>query len=151
VWYDHELPADVEGSFDVHVVDAVKTENNMNLFFQFREPSAPSDRRASRAEPGDGKYSRYRSERSQGTVLTVLAEQTEEEARVRVRQVPPFNPVVQEYRGHQARRGQTYHVRVVRRGDRFTCHVDGRQVIDTVLPVREGEQPGGYLGFRTWH
>src|SRR5690606_12857757 len=40
VWLDREFPADVEVSFDVHVVDAIKAANNMNFFFHYRDPKA---------------------------------------------------------------------------------------------------------------
>jgi hypothetical protein len=42
VWFDRRLPADVELSFEVHVVDAVGSANNMNLLFQFRDPQNAS-------------------------------------------------------------------------------------------------------------
>jgi hypothetical protein len=148
VWLDRELPGDVEVSFDVRVVDAVKAANNMNLLFQFRDPSGAS-LRETRAGRGDGKYARYHSERLAGTIVTFLANGKETEARLRVRQVPPFDPVAKEFNGYHARKDHTYHLRVVRRGERFSCYIDGQKLIDEILPVGKGG-PGGYLGFRTW-
>ncbi len=149
VWLDRELPRETEVSFDVHVIDAVGAANNMNLLFQFHDPKS-SVLRENRAERADGKYSRYHSERLTGTILTFLANGNPEEARVRVRHVPPFDPVVQEFRGYHARKAHTYHVQVARRGDRFTCHIDGQKVLDTILPPAAPDASGGYLGFRTW-
>jgi hypothetical protein len=150
LWLDRELPRDAEVAFDVHVVDAVGAANNMNLLFQFRDPKSPG-LRETRAERADGKYSRYHSERLTGTILTFLANGSPEQARVRVRQVPPFEPVVQEFNGYHARQDRTYHVRVARRGDRFTCFLDGQKVLDSTLPPEAPGASGGYLGFRTWH
>lgn len=149
VWLDRELPADVEVSFDVHVVEAIGTANNMNLFLEFRDPKGAS-LRETRAERADGRYPRYHSDRLQGTILTFLANGTPEQARLRVRQVPPFDPVVQEYHGYHARTGRTYQVSITRRGARFTCRIDGQTLLDTTLPARAPGGRGGYLGFRTW-
>lgn len=149
VWLDRELPADVEVSFDVHVVDAIGTANNMNLFLEFRDSKGAS-LRATRAERADGRYPRYHSDRLRGTILTFLANGTPEQARLRVRQVPPFEPVVQEFNGYHARKGHTYHVSITRRGDRFTCRIDGQKLLDTTLPPRAPGERGGWLGFRTW-
>lgn len=149
VWLDRELPGDVDVSFDVQVVEAIGMANNMNLLFQFRDPKH-AGLSETRAERADGRYARYHSDRLRGTILTFLANGDEESARLRVRQVPPFDPVVQEFSGYHARKGRTYHVRLVRRGDQFTCHIDGQMLLDTKLPATAKDQPGGYLGFRTW-
>jgi hypothetical protein len=150
VWLDRELPTDVEVAFDVHVVDAVKAANNMNVLFQFRDPERAS-LRDSRAERADGRYALYHSGRLEGAILTFLANGKPEEARLRVRQVPPFDPVVQERSGYHARAGHTYHVVVTRRDDRLTFRVDGQTLLDTKLPAKRVGAPGGYLGFRTWN
>lgn len=149
VWLDRELPADVDVSFDVHVVDAIGGANNMNLLFQFRDPRHAT-LRETRAERADGRYPHYHSAHLNGTILTFLANGKPEPARLRVRQVPPFEPVVQEFNGYHARAGHTYHVAVSRRGPRFTCRIDGRLLLDTPLPARAAGAGGGYLGFRTW-
>lgn len=149
LWLDRELPADVEVSFDVHVVASRVNANNMNLFLGFRDqngkplPSTQSER----SESG---YDLYHSDHLTGTIITFLPTGPEQEARVRVRQVPPFNPVLEEYKGYHARAGQTYHIDVLRRGDRLKFSVDGKVLVDTRLPNKSNIEPGGYLGFRTW-
>jgi len=135
VWLDRELPADVEVSFEVHVVDSINDANNMNLLFQFRD-SRGTSLRETRAERADGRYARYHSERLQGTILTFLANGNPDEARLRVRQVPPFDPVVQEHVGHHARKRTTYRVEVSRRGDRFIVCVRPRPPCVSLIRTR---------------
>lgn len=150
LWFDQELPDDIEVSFDVHVLDAVKQANNMNLLLGFRDPRG-SGLRETRDERPDGRYNHYYSDRLTGIIVTYLANGDPEAARLRVRQVPPFNPVLAEYRGYHARQGQTYRFVLTRDGDRLTCAVDGRVLLDVVLPARTVSQADGYLGFRTWN
>ena len=147
VWLNREFSGDLEVAFDVHVIDAVRAANNMNFFFLFRDPLG-QDLFATRAERTDGRYGRYHSDRLQGTILTFLANGHPDVARVRVRCVPPFEPVLQEYSGHHAKAGTTYRVRLIRRGESFTCWIDDRTVIETKLPPTAPKS--GWLGFRTW-
>lgn len=149
VWLDRDLPRDVEVSFDVHVVGSIREANNMNLLLHFRDPGATSPF-ATRAERADGRYAHYHSERLGGTIITFLANGEPENARLRVRMVPPFDPVLHESKGYHARVGQTYRFEIVRQGDRLRVRIDGREVCNTVLPDNPAGSPGGYLGFRTW-
>ncbi|MGR9087387.1 MAG: DUF6250 domain-containing protein [Gammaproteobacteria bacterium] len=150
VWLDRVFSGDIEVGFDVHVVASDSHANNMNFFFMFRDPANPS-LRASAAERSDGRYPLYHSGRLRGTILTFLASENDpEEARVRLRQVPPFEPVLQEFTGYHARAGRTYRVTIARRGSRLTCEIDGRRVIDEHLPRPEVEGRPGSIGFRTW-
>jgi hypothetical protein len=150
VWLDRELPEGVEISFDVHVIDAIELANNMNLMVDYRDPLG--DRlRDSREERGEGTYALYHEGRLEGTIVTYVANGDPDSARVRVRRVPPLDPIVQEYRGYHARAGHTYHFVLEHRGDRLALQVDGMQILDTTLPPKLSTAGGGYLGFRTWN
>jgi hypothetical protein len=70
---------------------------------------------------------------------------------MRARQVPPLDPILDEYRGYHARAGHTYKVVVTHTGDRLTYQVDGKTFLDAELPPRSSTESGGYLGFRTWN
>lgn len=147
VWLDRVFSGDLEVSFDVQVVASATGANNMNLFLLFADP-ANADLRASAHERADGRYAAYHSGRLRGTILTFLSDEPDRSvARVRLRQVPPFEPVVAEYTGHHAEAGRTYRVWIVRAGGKLTVEIDGKQVIDVA-----DSSPGavGRIGFRTW-
>lgn len=150
VWLDRELPERVDISFDVHVLEAIDLANNMNLFVHFRDPDH-SRLLDSRGERSDGTYPNYHSGRLEGNIITHVANGTPDSARMRVRQVPPLDPVLDQYRGYHARSGHTYHVLVTHRGDRITYQVDGSTYLDAALPQRAFTTGGGYMGFRTWN
>jgi hypothetical protein len=147
VWLDRVFAGEVEVSFDVQVVASQGGANNMNLFLLFSDP-ANADLRASAGERAEGRYPAYHSGRLRGTILTFLAdEQDRSVARVRLRQVPPFEPVLAEYTGDHAEAGRTYRVRVLRAGGRLAVEIDGRRVLD-VADARS--EASGRIGFRTW-
>ncbi len=150
VWFDRELPERVEISFDVQVLDAIDLADNMNLFVHFRDPDH-AWLRDSREERSDGAYPNYHNGRLEGNIITHVANGMPDSARMRVRQVPPLDPLLQEFRGYHARAGHTYHVVVTHRGDRITYEVDGTMYLDAPLPPRRSTEGGGYLGFRTWN
>jgi hypothetical protein len=149
VWLDYELPGDVEVSFDVRVVEAKGAANNMNLLFQFRDLAGRNLRETS-AERADGRYSHYHSARLSGTILTYLANGNPDEARARVRQVPPFDPTLHEFNGYHAKAGHTYHFQIIRRGAQLTWRIDGHTVAAIAVPPDATREPSGFLGFRTW-
>lgn len=147
VWLDQVFAGDLEVGFDVQVVASATGANNMNLFLLFADP-ANAGLRVSAAERAEGRYAAYHSGRLHGTILTFLADEADRSvARVRLRQVPPFEPVVAEYTGYHAEAGRTYRVRVVRAGGKLTVQIDGKTVIDVPDP---GSQSAGRIGFRTW-
>jgi len=150
VWLDRVFPRDIEVTFDAYVEAATKDANNINFLFQFRDRSG-TPLRETLDERGDGKYSRYHSEDLEGIIVTYLANGNPESARLRVRQVPPFNPVLKEFNGYHARAEQTYGVRIARKGNRLIVEVDHIRLVDTELPERSSDAEGGYLGFRTWN
>lgn len=147
VWLDRVFDGDLEVTCDVHVVASAGGANNMNFFFLFRDATA-RDLRSSALERAEGRYPAYHSGRLSGTILTFLADEKDPAvARVRLRQVPPFDPVVQEFSGHHAKAGHTYRVRMTRLAGRITVEIDGYRVIDAV----DGQpEAAGCLGFRTW-
>lgn len=150
VWLDKELPQSVDIEFDVHVVNSVDLANNMNLLLHFRDPD--NDRlQDSREEREEGTYAFYHSGRLEGTIVTYVANGDPDSARARVRHVPPFDPIVQEYRGYHARAGHTYHFVVTYRREHLELQVDGRTILDTPLRPRHQKAAGGYFGFRTWN
>lgn len=149
LWLDRELPDHVDVSFDVHVLDAIDEANNMNLFLGFRD-SRGNPLRESWQERSDGAYEKYHSGQLSGTIITYLANGRPAPARLRIRSVPPFNPVLYEVSGYHARKGQTYHFEVIRDRRQLKVVVDGKSLAVVELPDQKGVQPGGYLGFRTW-
>ena len=81
-------------------------------------------------------------------MITFLANGTPEQARLRVRQVPPFDPVQYEYQGYHAQANRTYHIRVARQQAQLSVQIDDQPPHQIDLAAAGAEQ--GYLGFRTW-
>lgn len=149
LWLDRELPEEVRLTFDVHVVESIEDANNMNLFLHFRD--AHNDTlRSTRQDRSSAKYNQYHSSSLSGTIITYLANGSPRTARLRVRSVPPFEPVIYEFEGYHARQGQTYHFTFTRENRRLSVEIDGRMLAEVDVPTRNGVIPGGYLGFRTW-
>lgn len=147
VWLDRTFSGEIEVEFDVRVVASVGEVNNMNFFFLFDDSSGVG-LRVSSDERTAGRYPAYHSGRLRGTILTFLTDpENRSAARVRLRQVPPFDPVLAEYTGYHAKAGRTYRLHLVRAGGRLTVRIDGRTLIDVADPRPDS---AGLIGFRTW-
>jgi hypothetical protein len=152
LWLDREFSGDIQLDFDVHVIAAEASENNINLFFLFSDPSGESLRATSGARV-KATYSSYHG--MNGYIFTYLENGApgsgrEAPARFRFRDLPGFDNLLYETYAYEAARGKTYHVTVRKAGKRFIYAVDGRVLCDRVddafNPVREK----GLIGWRTW-
>jgi len=152
VWLGRKLSGDIQIDVDVRVLDDGRDAHNMNLLLFFRDRSG-RPLYASRADRFGGDYRLIHGGTNAqhpltGIIVTFLANGDPENPRVRLRHVPPFDPIVHEVNGfYHARHEHTYHVRVRRRGNRLQYLLDGRLVFD-VADVTAPES--GHLGFRTW-
>lgn len=152
VWNRTPLPADVTVRFDAHVVDSSCDANNVNFFLHYADPSGTPlfDTRETRT---DGDYSRYHV--LSGYIFTFLNDAQGEsgrhgdgtaKARMRMRRCPGFNLVDQTF-DYRCRKGETYRVKISKRGGEIVFGVDGVDYLRWTDP-----QPltGGLFALRTY-
>jgi len=153
VWLARELSGNIQIEFDVRVLDDGRTARNMNTLLFFTDRSG-RPLYATRSERVSGGYRQLHGGRDPehnlaGLIITFLSVGELETPRVRLRHVPPFNPVLHEVNGvYHARSDHTYHIRIRRQDSRLQYVIDGNLMFDvdaTGLPRK------GLFGFRTWN
>jgi len=147
IWLDQELSGDLIIECDVHVVSSDNKANNINFMVFYSDPKSNklSD---SRDERSDGAYNRYH--KLSGYIFTYLADGIENNARFRFRDNPGFN-LISESKGFECKIGETYHIKIIRKGNRFQFWSNGYKAIDAVDDLFNPLYNKGYFGFRTWH
>ncbi len=145
IWLSTEFSGNLAVEFDVHVTSSVELANNLNFFFMYSDPSRKSIEET-RDERADGLYSRYH--KLNGYVFTHLANGTEIPARFRFRYNPGFN-LVHELYDYECKRGVTYHIKIVKNGNRFQYWANGNLIIDKKVAI-EQQYDKGIIGFRTY-
>ena len=152
VWCRTPHPADFELEFDVGVVRSSLDANNVNLFLGYSDPSGTPlhETRGTRATAA---YKLYHE--LNGHILTFLNDFRGEggkhadgstKARIRIRRCPGFELLAETYAG-RCRAGETYHVKVTKRGGTIVFYVDGREMLRAKDPTPPG---AGLLGLRTY-
>ena len=147
VWLDRELSGDLIIECDVHVISSDKKANNINFMFLYSDPKGQS-LRESRDKRSEGAYKSYHQ--LNGYIFTYLADGTEDNARFRFRDNPGFN-LINEARGFECKIGKTYHIKIIKEGNRFQFWSNGFKAIDVVDDLFNPLYDKGYFGFRTWH
>ncbi|MHC4517981.1 MAG: DUF1961 family protein [Planctomycetota bacterium] len=147
IWLDRIFHGDLRVEYDVCVLNSADVANNMNLFFLYSDPSG-SPLRDSKQSRADGNYPRYH--KLNGYIFTNVANGDGVPARFRFRDCPGFN-LVAESRRHENRQRTVYHVTIEKRGNRFTCRIDGHLILDATDEEFNPLHDGGLMGFRTWH
>jgi hypothetical protein len=148
VWLNKEFSGDLAIEVDVRVLKSNGDKNNINLFFNFSDPSGKPliKTKMSRA---DGLYSKYHSSTLNGYIITYLANGNPDVARFRFRDCPGFN-LIKENNGYENRKDKTYHLKIVKRGKHVQFFVDGKVYLDVIDNIFNLEHKKGFFGFRTW-
>lgn len=148
VWRRGVQPGDFELELDAQVVSSVPNVNNINLFFNYTDPSGvPLEKTAeSRKSAGYGLYHQIN-----GYIITFLndTEQNSGKARVRIRRNPGFKLLAETFTYH-CRAGVTYHLKVVKDGGDIRFSVDGNELLRAHDPEPLGPGYFGLRTFRTW-
>ena len=147
IWLDKELSGDLIIECDVHVVSSVDAANNINFMLLYSDPENKS-LRESRIKRSTATYNSYHN--LNGYIFTYLSNGTPDTARFRFRDNPGFN-LVEEVKGFECKAGKTYHIKIIKTGDRFQFWSNGFKAIDIVDDRFNSLHPKGYFGFRTWH
>ncbi|MFB3830041.1 MAG: DUF1961 family protein [Bryobacteraceae bacterium] len=148
VWNRAPHPGDFELEMDAHVVSSSTNANNVNLFFSYSDPAgAPLE--TTREARSSAEYGLYH--KLNGYIVTFLndTESNSGKARVRIRRNPGFRLLAETFTYH-CRRGQTYHLRLTKRGGDIRFAVDGRELLRATDPE---PLAGGHFAlrtFRTW-
>jgi predicted Ser/Thr protein kinase len=95
----------------------------------------------------DGKYKHYHG--MKGYIFTHLAGGDETRARFRFRDNPGFN-LIDEQNMYECKQGKTYHVKIIKTGNRFQYYVDGYLTIDKLDELYNPVHAEGLFAFRTW-
>ena len=141
VWFRQPHPADFQLDVDAHVISSTIGANNINLFFCYTDP-AGRPLEETRETRRNAEYDLYH--KLNGYIVTFLNDAGT--ARVRMRRNPGFQLMNEVHRG-QCRAGETYHLRVVKRGGAIEFWVDGEKMLEGRDPQPLGE---GLLGLRTY-
>jgi hypothetical protein len=108
-------------------VSSTPNANNINLFFNYTDPSGvPLEKTAeSRKSAGYGLYHQIN-----GYIITFLndTDQNSGKARVRIRRNPGFKLLAETFAYH-CRAGATYHLKVVKEGGDIRFSVDGNELL----------------------
>ena len=145
VWHRAAHAADFEVELDAHVVSSTPAANNINLFFSYSDPSgAPLEETRAARQSAD--YSLYH--KLNGYIITFLndTDTSSGKARIRIRRNPGFRLLAEAYDYH-CRAGQTYRLKVTKRGGEIRFTADGRVLLTAV-----DSEPlaGGHFGLRTF-
>jgi hypothetical protein len=144
-WYRAPHPADFELELDAHVISSSLDANNINLFFNYSDPSgAPLEE--TRATRRYAEYALYH--KLSGYIVTFLndPDAATGKARVRIRRNPGFH-LLAETRAYHCRPGRTYRLKLAKQGGRIRFAVDGQELLEATDPDPLG---GGYFGLRTY-
>jgi hypothetical protein len=147
IWLDQELSGDLIIECDVHVISSDKKANNINFMFLYSDPKVRR-LKESRSERSNGEYKSYHQ--LNGYIFTYLADGTEDNARFRFRDNPGFN-LINEVKGFECKTGRTYHIKIIKLGNRFQFWSNGFKAIDVILNSYNPPYDKGNFGFRTWH
>lgn len=152
VWCRTPHPANFMLEYDAHVVSSSQQVNNINIFFCFNGPGG-TDLFATRGERETGRYRLYHE--LPGYIVTFLRDEVGEggrhpdgsaKGRHRMRREPGFQ-LVQELFDKHCEAGNTYHLRVTKKGGQLTFEVDGEKRLEWTDANPWGE---GHIGLRTF-
>jgi hypothetical protein len=148
VWRRGLQPGDFELELDAHVVASTPHANNINLFFNYSDPSGiPLEQTAdSRRTAAYGLYHKVN-----GYIVTFLndTETSTGRARIRIRRNPGFKLLAETFAYH-CRAGVTYRLKLVKRGGDIRFLVDGAELLRATDPEPLGPGYFGLRTFRTW-
>lgn len=148
VWRHGVQPGDFELELEAHVVSSVPNANNINLFFNYSDPSGtPLEKSAeSRHSAGYGLYHQLN-----GYIITFLndTENNSGKARIRIRRDPGFKLLAETFAYH-CRAGVTYRLKIVKRGGDIRFAADGNDLLRATDPEPLGPGYFGLRTFRTW-
>ncbi|MEL7585338.1 MAG: DUF1961 family protein [Prolixibacteraceae bacterium] len=147
VWLNKEFSGDIHVEFDVQVVSSSDTANNINLFFMYSDPSGKSLRQSA-PERQSGTYSLYHQ--LNGYIFTNVTNGNETKVRYRFRDNPGFKLLDEAFTGEN-RVGETHHIKIIKKANRFQYWVDGEKILDTVDDKHNPLYEHGIIGLRTWH
>ncbi|MEX0329841.1 MAG: DUF1961 family protein, partial [Puniceicoccaceae bacterium] len=125
------------------------------FFFLFRDRTGRT-LYESRMDRLDGNYPRYHGREDAdaeltGYIFTHLANGEPDNPRYRLRDVPPFDPVIAESRGKGgARQGVRYKVTILKQGERIRYLVNGETILDHMDTGKNPLHASGLIGFRTF-
>jgi hypothetical protein len=152
VWCKFEFKGDVRIEFDAHVISSPENVNNINFFLFYSDPNGAS-MYETRRRRSSGKYKLYHQ--LNGYIFTFLNDvigkggkysDGSSKARFRVRRCPGFR-LIKENFGYHCRKGDTYRITIIRKGNKLTYAVDGK----VYLSVADNEPlKGGLIGLRTF-
>ena len=148
VWRRGVQPADFDLELDAQVVSSVPNVNNINLFFNYTDPSGVLLEKTaeSRRSAAYGLYHQIN-----GYIITFLndTETDSGKARVRIRRNPGFQLLAETFTYH-CRARVTYHLKVVKKGGDILFSVDGQELLRAHDPHPLGPGYFGLRTFRTW-
>lgn len=147
VWFDKEFSGNISVEFDVQVVSSSDTANNINFFFMYSDPSGKHLRQSAH-ERETGLYSLYHH--LNGYIFTNVTNGNELKVRYRLRDNPGFNLVDEAFVGEN-RIGETHHIKIVKKNNRFQYWVDHEKILDVIDDKFNPVYKQGLMGLRTWH
>jgi hypothetical protein len=147
VWLDKKFSGNIKIEFDVQVVASSDTANNINNFVMYSHPQGKSLRETSGSRKS-GNYPLYHE--LNGYIFTYLAVSDKPNARFRFRDCPGFNLVDENFTAN-CKQGKTYHITIIKKGNRFQYWTDDTLAIDKIDNAANPVHHSGLFGFRTWH
>ena len=147
IWLDQEFSGDISVEFDVQVISSSDTANNINFFFMYSDPSGQPLRKSVN-ERQSGTYHLYH--KLKGYIFTNVTNGNETKVRYRFRDNPGFKLLDEAFIGEN-RVGETHHIKIVKKANRFQYWVDNQKMIDVIDAKFNPLHNRGFIGFRTWH
>ncbi len=147
VWLDKRFSGNILIEFDVQIVSSGDTANNINCFIMYSHPGNKS-LRETKGEREDGVYNHYH--KLDGYIFTFVGNKDPDNARLRFRDNPGFHLLKEDF-GANCEAGKTYHIKIVKKDNRFQYWVNGVKRLDKVDDAFNPVYNEGLFGFRTWH
>lgn len=153
VWYKKPFESDnLIIEFDAHVIESKLKCNNINFFLFYTHPGEKTMYETRHTRSG-GEYKLYHN--LNGYIFTYLRDWHKKaeihpdgsaKARFRIRRCPGFELSAENFAYHNEA-GQTYHIVIVKKGNKLTYSVDGKVFNEWYDPE---PLKFGYFGLRTF-
>jgi hypothetical protein len=146
VWLNKMFEGNLQIEFDAHIIKSRGEKNNINLFILYSD-TTNMPLYESRESRSDGRYPHYH--KLNGYIFTYLANGQPDTARFRLRDNPGFF-LLQENYAYECRAGKTYHMTVIKIGNKLSYSVDGNTYLEFLDNQLNPLHHKGLIGFRTF-
>ncbi len=148
VWNREGFSGDLRIEFDAQVVASSMDVNNINFFLNYSHPSPDSTLYETRQSRADASYAYYHE--LNGYIFTFVksGQREENQARFRMRRCPGFE-LIDENHAFNSEQGRTYHITILKEGNRLTYIVDGTAFLQSKDEKYNWTE--GLAGIRTFH